>query len=656
MAQIINWWAEKNTSLETSLDTDTGRLDDHRSRNRALFSIDSVETFIREAIQNSKDQAADSAKSVKVKLRVRTLSKAEAGKFEECVDLSLPKRHYDACVTLAARVASQPLMAEFRKRTSEAIDRLLYIEDFRTRGLTGPVTFELGQKTPVGTANFAMLLLSKGATEAGSASRGGSWGYGKSVYWAASQLKCCIFYSQFRDGSGRIVQRIAGRSRLVMHQDGLQKYTGILVAGRPTANGSEYVPIENADLRAAAKELGFTPRDPGKADDCGTSVCVVNPQFRARGSEDSDCAPEVDDLAKATAMYYWPSICPCGGHDPILEVEIERTPGHWAAIDPKSHSYLHPFIEGASLPANQGDWHSRDVTNFGVRPIDVEGPKRDEGRMFMAVREWDGNDGPFGDESKMALIRGARMVVGYYDIPFRRDKQMMGVVLGGMALAGHPSVEVQQDLEQWLKRSESAAHDAWSDESRNLPKFRGAKAQIQAVDSVIKGSLKSIFHPDSEVDGSGAPALAQLLQWRGSGAGKKVAKPPSRRALTIDYPNDSVGWRTDGDFEVVVRIGWSKAGRPDSIKRVEARFSAVIVDDRDVATPVEGARVTELLFFDESNFVVAGGAPESVGDTIRSFELPTGAHARVTVRVYGSSRFRDLGVQLEVATEAGVVQ
>ena len=276
MAKIIRWWAEKNHSLETSFDTDAGRLDDHRARTRALFPIDSVDTFVREAIQNSKDQAADAARPVKVKLRVRGLSKSEASRFEECVDLSLPKRHYDACVALAARVASQPLMEEFRKRASDAIERLLYIEDFRTKGLTGPVAFELGQETPLGTANFAMLLLSKGATEAGSASRGGSWGYGKSVYWAASQLKCCVFYSQFRDASGRTVQRIAGRSRLVMHQDGQQKYTGILVAGGPTTNGQDYVPIEGADLRTAAKELGFTPRDPAKFDDCGTSVCVVN--------------------------------------------------------------------------------------------------------------------------------------------------------------------------------------------------------------------------------------------------------------------------------------------------------------------------------------------------------------------------------------------
>jgi hypothetical protein len=656
MPRHINWWAEKNTSLETNFDTDAGRLDDHRSRNRALFPIDAVDTFVREAIQNSKDQALDPGRPVRVKLRVRALAKAEAEKFEECVDLTLPKRHYDACVALATRVASQPLMAEFKPRTSQSIDRLLYVEDFGTKGLTGPVTFDLDHEPSVGTANFAMLLLSKGATETGSASRGGSWGYGKSVYWAASQLKCCVFYSQFRDGEGRMRQRIAGRSRLVMHQDGQQKYTGILIAGKPAATGAEYAPIEGSDLRAIAKEMGFSPRDPGIEDQCGTSVCVVNPLFRQRGDDGDDCAPEIEDLARATAMYYWPSICPCGGHPSILEVEVERRPGVWSKVDPKAYDFLQPFIDGAMLPPDAGEWHAKDVQTFGVRPMSVEGAKREEGRIYLAFREWDGPAGPFGDEGKMALIRGARMVVGYYDIPFRRDKQMMGVVIAGMALKDHTSLSVQQDLEQWLKRSESAAHDAWSDESRNLPKFRGAKAQIQAVEAVIKESLKAIFHGDSEVDGTGAPALAELLKWAGSGTGRPRPKPPTRRALTIDYPSEHAGWRADGDFELVVRIGWSAAGRPGDSELVEVGFGAVIVDDRDVATPVSGARVTDLQVLDEAETVVAGIGVESVAEAVRRFALPRNAHARATIRVMGSSRLRHLGVQLQVATEAGVVK
>jgi RNA polymerase primary sigma factor len=658
MPRQIHWWAEKNTSLETNFDTDAGRLDDHRSKNRSLFPIDSVETFVREAIQNSKDQALDPARPVKVRLRVRRLSSSEDVKFEDCVDLALPRRHYDACVALATRVGSNPLMGEFGKRMSDASDRLLYIEDFRTRGLTGPVTFDLDHEPTVGSANFAMLLLSKGATESGSASRGGSWGYGKSVYWAASQLKCCIFYSQFRDPSGRFRQRIAGRSRLVMHQCGQDKYTGIVLAGESATSGGDYAPIEGADLRAVAKEMGFTPRDPTNESDCGTSVCVVNPLFRPRGGEEEPVAPEIDDLARATAMYYWPSICACGGHPPVLEVEVESRPGQWRTVQPSDYEFLRPFIEGAALPKDEGAWHSRDIINFAVRPLVAEGAKREEGRLFIAVREWDGDCGPFGDESKIAMIRGARMVVGYYDIPFRRDKQMMGVVLAGMALSSHPNSEVQRDLEQWLKRSESAAHDSWSDESRNLPKFRGAKAQILAVDSIIKDSLKSIFHGDATVDGTGAPALAQLLQWPGSGSapGLRPAPQASRRALTIDYPAEHAGWRQDGEFEVVVRIGWSRAVNAATAQRIEVAFCAVIVDDRDVQMPVSGATVTDLQFFDDADTLVSGSVVEAPTDASRRFALPFGVHARARVRVKGSSRFQDLGVQLQVATEAGVIQ
>jgi hypothetical protein len=250
------------------------------------------------------------------------------------------------------------------------------------------------------------------------------------------------------------------------------------------------------------------------------------------------------------------------------------------------------------------------------------------------------------------------MVVGYYDIPFRREKQMMGVVLAGMALSSHPDQGVQLDFEQWLKRSESAAHDAWSEKSRNLPTFRGAKAQIQAIDAEIKQALKSIFHGDATIDGTGAPALAQLLQWpgAGTGSGPRPPAPPNRRALTIDYPSEHAGWRANGDFEVVVRIGWSRAGQTTGHQLVDAAFAAVIVDDRDVAMPIAGATVVELQIFDNADMIVSGITIDELSVASRRFDLPPNCHARARVRVLGSSRWQHLGVQLQIATEAGVVQ
>jgi hypothetical protein len=661
MARKLIWWAEPNLSLETDFDTDSGRLDDQRARTGAIFPIAPIDTFVRESIQNSKDQGVIAGSPVLVRLRVRELSSAESAAFESHADPSLPRRHYDACVQQANQLNNQPLKDEFRSRRSDRIERLLYVEDFRTRGLTGPVTFDIGSAAVQGGANFSMLLLSRGATEAGAASRGGSWGFGKSVYWAASQLKCCIFYSQFIDERGAIVQRIAGRSRLVLHRDGQSIYTGVLVGGAQAgASGRDFRPIEMSDLRELAKQLGFSPRDPAKREDCGTSVCILNPQFREQGDKDVYLIPEAADLSRSIAMYYWPALCPCGGHPPVLEVEVVDGKGKVTKIEPAIYPFLEPFLEGAAIPANEGYWHVRDIRDFGVRPIGTSGQKREAGRIVVAIREWSGGSGPFEDSSKLALIRGSRMVVGYYDVPFKRERQMAGVVLAGLALNEVPSAEVQADLEQWLKCSESAAHDSWSDESRNLPRDRGAKAQIQSVHSTIKETLKEIFVGDSAAQGSGALELERLLKWRGAGSeggtgGGGRGGVSSRRALSIDYPSEVKGWQAEGRFEVDVRIGWSAAGLKAQSRRVHARFGAVLVDDRDVATDVAGARVVGVSFLNSAQRAVTGVRVEQIGDSEVDFELPDDAFAWVRVVVDGASRFRNLGVQLEVATEAEVL-
>jgi hypothetical protein len=659
MPQKLIWWAEPNLSLETDFDTDSGRLDDQRTRERALFDITPIDTFVRESIQNSKDQASSTAKPVLVRVRVRELSVAESTAFEAVVDPTLPRKHYDACVQQAARLNNEPLKDEFRLRQTNRIERLLYVEDFRTRGLTGPVSFDAARAATTGGANFSMLLLSKGATESGAASRGGSWGFGKSVYWAASQLKCCIFYSQFQDDRGEVVQRIAGRSRLILHRDGASTYSGVLVGGvSAVGSGRDYRPIEMRDLRDLAAQLGFSPRDPSNLEDCGTSVCVLNPQFREPGDEGGHIFPEIADLSQSIAMYYWPAICPCGGHPPALEVEVGGSVEALGTVDPAKYPFLQPFLEGGAVPANEGHWHVRDIRDFGVRPVRSSGQKRDAGRMVVAIREWTGASGPFEGASKMAIVRGSRMVVGYYDVPFKREKQMAAVVLAGLALADLPSDLVQADLEEWLKRSESAAHDSWADTSRNLPKGRGGRAQIQSVHSTIRETLKSIFVGDSVAQGSGAPELEQLLKWRGTATGARGggdSARSSRRPLNIDYPGEVRGWQADGRFEVDVRVRWSSAGLKSTSRRVKAQFTAVLVDDRDGATDVAGAKVKEVRFLDHANAPIAGVSSEFFGDNQVRFELPDKAIGWFRVTVDGACRFRDLGVQLELATEVEVL-
>ncbi len=657
MAQKLTWKAEVDDSLQIDLSTDSGQLEAQRSRDRGLLKISRVDTFVRESIQNSKDQALERSRPVEVSIRLLTLDAAAQKRFLDIANLADPIGHYQACVDCAALRQSERLMHEFVRRDQVAVSELLYIEDFGTRGLTGPSSLKLESVLPAGSANFAMLLLSKGATELGAESRGGSWGYGKSVYWAASALKCCLFYSQFKDEqSGKIMQRIAGRSHLVVHPKAGKKYSGVVVAGA-SGDGEPYRPIEGSDLRALAVELGFTPRDSTKISDCGTSICVVDPRFRSQIDEGEFVRPTAEQLSESVAQYYWPAIEPCGGLDPALKVSVEAHGGAARNVRVSDYPYLGPFVEAAQLPKDEGVWRVADERRFQVRRRKVVEADLAQGRIFLAARECDEDLGPLA-YGRVALVRGARMVVGYYEVPVHSERPIAAVVLAGNAIRESDDPIAQARLEDWLKKSESAAHDCWSADSENLPDIRGAKAQILAVEDFWRGRLKDFTQGVGVLAGTGSPVLSRLLQLPGAGRGGSRAtnRRTVRRALSIEYSESESSWLKDGSYRTRVRISWNEPPAMTESPSVKLRFAGVLVDDHDSTTAIGGAKIAAITTVSKTGFPLSNPKIEYHG--VSECELPLRADAVVLVDVdlVEVAAFRDLAVQLEVETFAEVVE
>jgi hypothetical protein len=658
MGQKLNWMAEEVDSLQIDLSTDSGQLEAQRSRDRGLLKISRIDTFVREAIQNSKDQALDRSQPIEVRIRFRQLDAAAQRRFLESANLADPIAHYEACAEFAARRQSERLMHEFVRRDQSAVSELLYIEDFRTRGLTGPISLTLDSVVPPGSANFAMLLLSKGATELGIESRGGSWGYGKSVYWAASALKCCLFYSQFKDEqSGKMVQRIAGRSHLVVHPREGRKYSGVVVAGASGGPGNPYRPIEGSDLGVLAAELGFTPRDSTKASDCGTSICVIDPRFRSETAEGEFVKPTAEQVSESVARYYWPSIEPCGGLDPALEVLVASHGTTSRRICVSDFPYLKPFVEAAQLPKDEGVWRVADERRFQVRRRKAGELELMGGRIFLAARECDEDLGPLVS-GRVALIRGARMVVGYYDVPVHREQPIAAVVLAGNAIRESDDPIAQARLEDWLKRSESAAHDCWSAESENLPDIRGAKAQILAVEDFWRGCLKEFTQGVGVLAGTGSPILSSLLRLPGAGKGRSRAtnRRKVRRALSIEYTESESGWRKDGSHRTRVRVSWNELPAAGECPDVNLKFAGVLVDDHDSTTAIGGAKIAGITMISRSGSAISVPKIDYRGNAECQFALQADGVALIDVDLVDVAGFRDLAVQLEVETFAEVAE
>lgn len=143
-------------------------------------SIPLLDLLTREAIQNSLDASTNEKDFVKVDFL--------QGEF----DKTLLNSHF----TLIDK--------ELNRRFKESTYEYLAIRDYNTYGLTGPVEYEGIKNNDYG--NFFKLVyeISKPQEKAGS---GGSWGYGKTVYFRIG-IGLVIFYSRIYE-NGKYQSRLA---------------------------------------------------------------------------------------------------------------------------------------------------------------------------------------------------------------------------------------------------------------------------------------------------------------------------------------------------------------------------------------------------------------------------------------------------------------
>ena len=156
-------------------------------------SLPELDLLVREAIQNSSDAALGvEGDSFEVNFNV--------GKF-------VP-REFNLFLSKAGEILN-------RKYTDESAE-YMEIRDLRTSGLTGPV--RLSELDREDHGNYFKLVFDTGkeqtASDAGEA--GGSWGYGKSVYYRVG-IGLVIFYSQIKNSTGSEERLIIS---LTEHEDG----------------------------------------------------------------------------------------------------------------------------------------------------------------------------------------------------------------------------------------------------------------------------------------------------------------------------------------------------------------------------------------------------------------------------------------------------
>ena len=240
-------------------------------------SLPELDLLVREAIQNSSD--------------------ASLGINDERFDVN-----FNVGKFIPRRLNSElkSLEAILNKRYSGSDADFLEIRDMRTSGLTGHVRLSELDRDDHG--NFFKLVFDTGKEQTASSSgeAGGSWGYGKSVYYRVG-IGLVIFYSQICENNGFEERLIFSLTEHETDNKSLLKEINKESVGRAwwgkrdSKNGRELLPVTDAeDIKNILDIFGLKRFKP-----CQTGTSIIIPYIeKARllnGIFPDDCGISDDE-------------------------------------------------------------------------------------------------------------------------------------------------------------------------------------------------------------------------------------------------------------------------------------------------------------------------------------------------------------------------
>lgn len=503
--------------------------------------------LVREAAQNSMD-AIDKETGSPVKLIVRRekLGPSRVKKFAELTRIGMDFEPRVDKLRLANSATVYNLV------TGQSGVDLLYIEDYNTIGLGGPLT----RKTP--DAHFRKLALTLGSGDklVGGESTGGSYGFGKAVYSGSSDCKTVFFYSSFEptvDTEGAHA-RLMGCAYFKGHEHQGKTYTGRAWWGIP--DDGIVRPFVDDEAHELAEKLGFKRRDAASK---GASILVVG------------CGKlDMNELRKAFELYWWPSIV-----EHSFDVELIDNGAPIDPPQPKQNSTVRPFVKAYELFL--GIQHPEHKISAKK---EIKGSMADTKAGTWAATYVD-REVFEGDEEvldSIALMRKPRMVVKY-------DK------VGKEYLPAFASVFVaSDDADPIFKTSEPQEHDLWDEHHDEL-----TEDWREFVAKAMKNLRKDVrefqrnLKPPAPPGGIQLPQLQKLLGnvFKAKGL-QKV--PPKRPADPVNVHIDPVRSEENGNAKIRARI---KIKLKDDYKKEQlpARISIripVLANDNQTAddTPI----------------------------------------------------------------------
>lgn len=414
--------------------------------------LDNLVVLVREAVQNSWDARLDG--SIRFSLNGVQVAGNEIEGWRD----------------VFARIPGDDL--PLRGVLAEPSLEVLYVSDRATTGLTGPTRAD---RISDDGKDFVDLLRNVGEPR-DKEHGGGTYGYGKSIFYIVSKASTAVFYTRtWHDGE------LQSRLMAAALGDRFEKrgvpYTGRHWWGEVRDGVIEPILGEPADEVATA--LGFPAFEDGST---GTSIAILGIHgFTPEG--DFRTANEcMQVMAEAITWHCWPKFG-LGNRD-----EIEFSVSWNGSEVPIPGGREIPVLEAyrsALLDIVESDTPSDPPHESEVHTIASQRPAQDLGRL--AIRHTRFKQTPYrplvppltGPSHHVALMRDPRIVVKYLEgPPLPSDlAQWSGVF--------HASKAVDDSF----AKSEPPSHDDWVSEGLERPHKTFVNVAYRRIADVIRESL-----------------------------------------------------------------------------------------------------------------------------------------------------------------------
>ncbi|MFJ6798759.1 hypothetical protein [Streptomyces sp. NPDC091268] len=414
--------------------------------------LDLLTILVRESAQNSWDaRLLESAEPVDYDIDIWTVGPAHTDAWRRLLLVGAP-----------GGTDTFPL----RETLKQGSIRVLAVSDRGTRGLGGPTRADAA----VGPERDFVSFIRNIGEPRDTALGGGTYGFGKGIFYLLSRPGTVLVYSQCRTPQGDTETRLIGctlwKSYVGVTDGESRRYTGRHWWG--DTSGEVVEPLIGQEAAATAHRLGLKPFAP---EETGTTVVVVDPHL------DGLTSPEAAAyLADSLAWHLWPKAISTAAGPPTMRFSVTCDGVDHPVPDPRELRPLNMFVAAYE-----------EMTSPQGIALECKNPKRYLGRLGLVKRIMPPLEPTRASRMldiedlvhHVCLMRPAELVVTYVPGPKPPSENQ-----------GYAGVfRADESMDEIYAKAEPPTHDAWNPQSLERPESTFVQTTFRRISEALDGLL-----------------------------------------------------------------------------------------------------------------------------------------------------------------------